>query len=272
MLYGIGSIFDTTGFVPRWECGEWSLLHGWTHIIGDILIFLAYAAIPISLGIMAWRKGNQLPFGRVLWLFVAFIASCGLTHLVEAVLFYEPVYRLSAVMKVITATVSWATVFALLRVVPGVLALPELQKENAELRDNHDKNRERTQSLARTRKELEKRNLKFAQQRLITEQAYRSAQLAPWRYDPQSGALEFDADMLTQRLVNEGDLASDAQEVFRDQLRLRIKAFADEAVGKPGERLVAAAEIAIGPGLTLIGARDYPKAEDKRVSGVAIRL
>jgi len=29
-------IFDVFGFPPRWSCGLWSFLHGWTHIVADV--------------------------------------------------------------------------------------------------------------------------------------------------------------------------------------------------------------------------------------------
>ncbi len=54
------------------------------------------------------NKRHELAFPRLFWLFGAFIFSCGTTHLIEATIFYTPVYRLSAVAKLATAVVSWA--------------------------------------------------------------------------------------------------------------------------------------------------------------------
>lgn len=272
MLDGFGSIFDTTGFVPRFDCGVWTQRHAWTHICGDLAIFLAYAAIPISLAILVVKRGKQLPFGGVIWLFVAFIASCGLTHLVESVLFFEPVYRLSAAMKVVTAIVSWATVFALLKVVPGVLALPELQAENARLRVSHDEKIQQTQVLSRTREELEARNLTLAKQRLITEQACRSAQVALWRFNPAGETLDLDAGDLAQTLIDAGSLPKESQETFLEELTSQVRLFAQSTgVGGSG-RVQEPIHLSVGPGLTVIGCRLYPKAEDARLSGVVIQL
>jgi len=67
-------------------------------------------------------------------LFGAFILLCGTTHLIEAIIFWWPAYRLAAVLKLCTAIVSWATVFALIPIVPRVLALrspEELEQEIA---------------------------------------------------------------------------------------------------------------------------------------------
>ena len=52
----------------------------------------------------------------------------------EAIIFWWPGYRLAGVIKLLTAIISWATVFALIRVVPGVLRMrspEELEREIA---------------------------------------------------------------------------------------------------------------------------------------------
>jgi DNA-directed RNA polymerase subunit RPC12/RpoP len=46
-----------------------------------------------------------------------------MTHLMEALIFWWPAYRLAGVMKFLTAAVSWLTVVALIRVAPA--ACPE---------------------------------------------------------------------------------------------------------------------------------------------------
>jgi diguanylate cyclase (GGDEF)-like protein len=126
------SFLDTSSFPPRWFCGQWSSLHGWIHIGSDLAIWAAYTSIPCALAYFVLRR-KDVPFAPVFWLFAAFIFSCGATHLIEACLFWWPVYRLSAAMKIITAVVSWATVFALIRHTPAALELPGLAKLNAEL-------------------------------------------------------------------------------------------------------------------------------------------
>lgn len=124
--------FDITGFPKRWECGMWAPAHGYVHIVSDLLIWLSYTAIPIVLGWIIWRRSN-LPFPRIMWLFVIFILACGLTHLNEAIIFYVPIYRLQAITKVITALASVSTVFALFFAVPKVLSMPGLRDMAEEL-------------------------------------------------------------------------------------------------------------------------------------------
>lgn len=128
----MANLFDTRDFPARWSCGDWTAGHGWLHILSDIAIFGAYAAIPLTI---AWfvRRRPDVPFTRLFWLFAAFIFSCGSTHLIEAVIFWNPVYRVSGLLKLTTAVVSWATVYALVRTMPAAMSLPGLKKMNERL-------------------------------------------------------------------------------------------------------------------------------------------
>lgn len=125
--------FDTSGFVPRWRCGHWYAELGWLHIVSDSLIWLAYLAIPAVL-IFFLRRRRDLPFPRIIWLFGAFILACGTSHIVEAIIFWYPIYRFAGLVKLATAVVSWLTVFALVPVIPKALAMrtpTELENEVA---------------------------------------------------------------------------------------------------------------------------------------------
>ena len=128
----VQKLFDTADFPARWKCGVWSSQLGWTHIISDLAIFGAYAAIPVSL-IYFVRRRKDVPFLPIFWLFAAFIFACGFGHLVEATMFWHPWYRLSGAVKLFTAVVSWLTVAALIQVLPKALTLPGLFKLNRQL-------------------------------------------------------------------------------------------------------------------------------------------
>ena len=128
-------VFGTEGFPPRWTCGDaWAAepALGWAHIASDIAIWAAYLAIPIALFTLA-RKRRDFAFPGVLWLFGAFIVSCGAVHLVEAIIFWHPVYRLSAVLKIGTALVSGATAVTVIRLLPTALDLPRLAQDHERL-------------------------------------------------------------------------------------------------------------------------------------------
>ena len=118
------NIFDTSPWPPRWECGHWSEFHGWLYILSDIGIWAAYFAIPLILGFFLYRKANSwMPFSGIFLLFITFILACGLTHLIDAVIFWVPIYKFSAVIRFATAVVSISTVFALIRITPKVIEL-----------------------------------------------------------------------------------------------------------------------------------------------------
>ena len=128
-------LLGTDGFPPRWRCGtawEAEPWVGWLHVVGDSLIAAAYVSIPVLLIVLV-RKRGDLPFHWVGGLFAAFILACGATHAIDAVIFWEPLYRLSGLMKGATAAVSWATVICLLWVLPGLLHLPGRAKLADEL-------------------------------------------------------------------------------------------------------------------------------------------
>lgn len=124
-------IFDTSDFPARWNCGVWTSAHGWLHILSDLTVWLAYLAIPLVLAYFTMRR-KDLPFRGILLLFQAFILACGTTHLMEAIIFWWPAYRLAGLIKLATAIVSWATVIAIVPIVPKVLAMrtpEELERE-----------------------------------------------------------------------------------------------------------------------------------------------
>ncbi len=123
MLDFLSRLFDSSGFPPRWHCGSWTTGHGWLHILSDIGVWSAYFAIPCILAFFVLRRPN-VPFRFVFVLFGAFILACGTTHLMEAIIFWWPVYRLAGVIKLFTALVSWSTVLVLVRIVPRALTMP----------------------------------------------------------------------------------------------------------------------------------------------------
>ena len=127
-------LFDTADFPARWHCGRWSDGHGWLHIGSDLVTFAAYTAIPIIIAVFMLRR-RDIAFPRVFWLFVAFIFSCGVVHLIEATIFWHPVYRLSGLMKLITAVVSTATALSLLWIMPEALRLPGIARLNERLKE-----------------------------------------------------------------------------------------------------------------------------------------
>lgn len=125
-------LFNTADWPPRWHCGTWSDFHGWLYIVSDISIWAAYFAIPFLL-FRIINKRKDIPFPKLIWLFIAFILLCGTTHLIDAGIFWWPAYRLSALVRFLTGVVSIFTVFALYRILPMIYNLRTLDQLEAEI-------------------------------------------------------------------------------------------------------------------------------------------
>lgn len=125
-------LFSTADWPARWYCGIWTDFHGWLYIVSDLAIWAAYFVIPILL-ILFIKKKPSLPLPKVFWLFGAFILFCGLTHLIDAIIFWWPAYRLSALLRFITAIVSWITIFAIYKYLPVALSLKTTKDFESEL-------------------------------------------------------------------------------------------------------------------------------------------
>jgi len=89
------------------------------------------------------KKRHDLPYP---WFFllagsVIFLA-CGTSHLISAIVIWEPIYGISSIVKAITATTSVATGIVIWFILPFFLKLPSpsmLEKKNEALQDSLDK-------------------------------------------------------------------------------------------------------------------------------------
>lgn len=112
-------------FMPRGNCGQWSTLLQYLYIIPNLLIWLAYAIIPISL--LFYLRHGKAVFGslRYTLLFAAFIFACGTGHIIENVgAFWWPNYRFFAAWHWITAIISLWTAFTLPRYIASLIERP----------------------------------------------------------------------------------------------------------------------------------------------------
>lgn len=141
-------------FPPRWHCGNWSDPLGWIHILSNLATWAAYFTIPVVLLYFLKTRGRDLPFSYMLPVFGAFIMACGVGHLIDAIIFWCPIYRIAAVSKVLTALASWIAVFALFDLVPKLLGYPSPEA----LRIEVEKRRELQDLLEAQRRELLRSN------------------------------------------------------------------------------------------------------------------
>lgn len=108
---------------PHGICLFWRPELIWTHVAADALIGLAYFSIPLALAVFV-RSRPDVRFGWVIWMFVAFIMLCGVTHFISIWTLWRPDYAIEAVVKAVTAMASVATALALWPLLPKAIALP----------------------------------------------------------------------------------------------------------------------------------------------------
>jgi anti-sigma regulatory factor (Ser/Thr protein kinase) len=114
--------------MPRRFCGVWDESLILLHIVSDVIIWLAYLWIPVVM-VWAWRRSGKvvrLPtaFLLILLLYALFITACGWTHFFDALMFYNPAYRINGLVRVLTAVVSLATAISLVRLIPVAIHAP----------------------------------------------------------------------------------------------------------------------------------------------------
>jgi diguanylate cyclase (GGDEF)-like protein/PAS domain S-box-containing protein len=118
-------LFSPAGLTPHGFCLLWQPGLIWTDAAADFATGTAYFAIPIALAVIA-RGRPEIVFRPVIWLFVAFILLCGITHWLDLLTLWVPVYGLQGAAKAIAATVSVVTAVALCRCLPELIARPSV--------------------------------------------------------------------------------------------------------------------------------------------------
>jgi chemotaxis family two-component system sensor kinase Cph1 len=144
-------LFATNHWPPRWYCGEWSDFHGWLYIASDLMIWMAYFLIPVIILQYFTGKKEVIKFSKVYLLFATFILLCGSTHFIDAMMFWIPMYRLNALVRLATGIVSLFTVYHLFKILPQAFK----QKTNIELENEIAKREEAERKLAEANANLE---------------------------------------------------------------------------------------------------------------------
>ncbi len=235
MFDAIFKLFNTEGFPPRWYCGTaWSQepFWGWAHIIADTAIWGAYMGIPAVLFYFL-RQRKDLPLPGVLWLFGAFIFCCGLTHLIDALIFEWPIYRFAAVMKIVTATVSWATVFTLVPLIPVVLSFRSpvhleevISRRTIELQKLNEELQEQIRKHERTSHEL-------SEQKETLQLALAAGKMGTWDWDLKTNQVKYDSleeELIGFSLDQRADPVDNFFEAVHPDDREPLKKALDDAI------------------------------------------
>jgi signal transduction histidine kinase/CheY-like chemotaxis protein len=170
MLDFIQKLFSSD-FMPHGMCYLWDPGVLWLSVISDILIALAYYAIPVLLFRFA-RQRRDIPFKGIFVAFGLFILACGTTHVMGAVTVWHPLYRLEGIIKLITAVASIATFVMLLPMLPTLLTLPSpsaLERVNRKLELEIEERRAAEGEVRRMNEELEERVARRTEERRSLE-------------------------------------------------------------------------------------------------------
>jgi diguanylate cyclase (GGDEF)-like protein/PAS domain S-box-containing protein len=125
-------LLNTSNLLPHGYCINWSPSLLWVYVLSDVAIVLAYYSIPLTLTYFVWRR-KDLQFRGIFLLFSAFILSCGTTHLLDVVTFWNPIYWIDASMKGVTAAISVTTAIVLVYITPQALRLPSPSQYDKEV-------------------------------------------------------------------------------------------------------------------------------------------
>lgn len=138
------SVISHEEFMPHGVCLLWRPGLVWPSVASDILITLSYYSIPVAL---IWFVGKRSDFEHrwILVLFAAFILLCGTTHLLGAILIWQPLYYLEVAVKAATALVSVFTAIVMWPLIPKLLAMPsqsQLERAHAALKESEERYRQ----------------------------------------------------------------------------------------------------------------------------------
>ena len=104
------------------------------HVASDAVLFASYLAVPLGLCWLMWRR-RDVPCPLPTALFAAFVLMCGFGHLLEAVDHWHPAGVLADWWKPATAVAAAVAAGYLLRHAPRLLALPDVERLNRQLRE-----------------------------------------------------------------------------------------------------------------------------------------
>ena len=146
----------------------------------DLLIALSYFAIPVAIWIFI-RKRPNLEMRGLATMFAAFILCCGITHVIEVVTLWVPVYELQGYVKAVTAAVSLATAFIIFPLIPRALAIPspaELMAVNDRLTKEIADHKQTLAELEQAKRDLQQTIDRQASRMSQTERQFRAIQEA----------------------------------------------------------------------------------------------
>jgi len=119
----------------------------WTLIVVNVLIAVAYLILPAQL-FYIYVKRRDFDFSWVFIVIAFFGVWCSLTHIMNAVVFFYPVYWLEGIINVITGVVSFAAFIAYIVATPLILKLANPAELNEKTKNLSTEVEHRTRAVA----------------------------------------------------------------------------------------------------------------------------
>lgn len=114
------NFLNVQGLQPHGYCLQWNSYLMYADVFANATIAFSYFIISSLLGIIVVKRKYKMYWWLQL-LFVLFIMSCGITHLIDVITIWYPVYRISIIAEVYTAIMSITAALYLLPVFLGAL-------------------------------------------------------------------------------------------------------------------------------------------------------
>lgn len=110
-------------FAPHGFCLSWApgLLE--LHAVSDAVTGLCYMAVGLLIFQFGRRRPDMGPAALFNALFVVFVL-CGLTHIVDIIVLWNPIYVAQGVLKAVTAAASLPALIILIKIMPKAIGLP----------------------------------------------------------------------------------------------------------------------------------------------------
>lgn len=139
-------MFDDVSLMPHAVCWAAAPRLIWTMVVANSITFLSYAAICLTLLVMARRTRRVIArdWGYFLVGFALFIVACGSTHLMDVVTTWIPIFWLDAATNIVTAATSAYVAFMFIRRASAISVgvndyaerLANTEREKQQMRDS----------------------------------------------------------------------------------------------------------------------------------------
>jgi PAS domain S-box-containing protein len=117
-----GRMFSIEGFTPAMGA-KWTSWHIGVHVSSDIMTGLSWMMMARAIVIVYLYRKNDIPRSNTLLYVALFFSTAGLAYWFDAMMFYQPCYRLLSYVKFIVACLSSFLAIVSISATPKILVL-----------------------------------------------------------------------------------------------------------------------------------------------------